>query len=179
MAYSAKEWLTVKAYYERGLSLADIVARDDVAIKSRSQIGKKAIVEGWDKSGKKRQLIEREATNRVAMAEIRDEKETFNAIERNIHDEMVRELSFLDGLVMKNLTEMAAKFAVFDAQGHRSAAEAIDKAYISLRHAPRHANQSVNVQNNVTSKETIELNTSSWTTEDFASITRLLPSENH
>jgi len=49
MAYSTKDWDIVKAFYERGLSLAEIVARPEVNIKSRSQISRKAASEGWKK----------------------------------------------------------------------------------------------------------------------------------
>lgn len=115
--------------------------------------------------------------------DIKQELKTFSKQEVNAFTNEVSkremELNLLDNLVLSNLKEMATKFPDFDAQGHRSAAVAIDQGYVSLRLAPRHANQTLNVQNNVTSKETIELNTSSWTTEDFASISRLLPSENH
>lgn len=107
MAYSTQEWQVVKAYYERGLSLAEIIARDDVAIKSRSQICKKAVMDSWDKTGKKKQLIDREVAVRTDLAGIRNEKETFNTVERNIHndlvDERTRHIQFFNNAAITNV----------------------------------------------------------------------------
>lgn len=51
MAYSAKEWEVVRAFFESGLSLSEIVARKEVAIKDRGGISRRARAEGWVKGG--------------------------------------------------------------------------------------------------------------------------------
>ena len=57
MAYSEKDWQLVQSYYEAGLSLAEIVERENVSIKSRSQISKRAAKYSWIKSEEKKQLV--------------------------------------------------------------------------------------------------------------------------
>jgi len=89
MAYSTKDWDIVKAFYERGLSLAEIVARPEVNIKSRSQISRKAASEGWKKGTEKEQLVTQEAQTKQSLKNIQEKKETFNATELYVHNELV------------------------------------------------------------------------------------------
>jgi hypothetical protein len=90
MAYSYDQWLTIKAYFERGLTLAEIVRRDDVLVKSRGSISKRAKSEGWV-AGKKKQLVTQEVQLKQQLSAVQAQKETLPAIERNIHDELVSE----------------------------------------------------------------------------------------
>jgi hypothetical protein len=90
MAYSHEEWETVRAFYERGLSLAEIAARDEVVIKDRKSISRKAAQEGWIK-GEKATLVEREVNTKQAVAEIATEKATLNATELSVHNTLVSE----------------------------------------------------------------------------------------
>lgn len=90
MAYSDREWETVRAFYERGFSLAEIAARPEVAIKDRKTISRKANNEGWVK-GKKATLVETEVKAKQAVAEIATAKATLNATELDIHNTIVSE----------------------------------------------------------------------------------------
>ena len=89
MAYSIEEWDVVKAFYERGLSLAEIVDRDEVRIKSRSQISRKAASEGWKKGTEKERLVTQEVQTKQSFKNIQEKKETFNATELYVHNELV------------------------------------------------------------------------------------------
>jgi hypothetical protein len=90
VAYSDDQWLTIRAYFERGLTLAEIVQRDDVLVKSRGSISKRAQSEGWV-SGKKKQSVTQEVQLKQQLSVVMAQKETLPAIERNIHDELVSE----------------------------------------------------------------------------------------
>lgn len=90
MAHSDQQWQTVRAYFERGLTLGEIVARDDIAIKSRGSISKKAKAEGWVAGGKK-QDVTREVLATQEIEAVRKQKETLAAPERNAHDALVSE----------------------------------------------------------------------------------------
>jgi hypothetical protein len=94
MAYSSAEWDKVRAFFEAGLSLAEIVARDEVAIKDRSSISKKAKTEGWKKGGENQQLVEKKvaAVQQVASvkAEIQQKNSTDQQVINTIADERVR-----------------------------------------------------------------------------------------
>jgi len=90
MALPAQQWETVRAYFERGLSLSEIVDRDDVRIKSRGSISKRAKAEGWIAGGKKQQVA-REVLANQELEAVRAQKETLGAPERNVHDALVSE----------------------------------------------------------------------------------------
>jgi hypothetical protein len=90
MAFPPQQWETVRAYYERGLSLSEIVDRDDVRIKSRGSISKRAKAEGWIAGGKKQQVA-REVLATQELEAVRAQKETLGAQERNVHDALVSE----------------------------------------------------------------------------------------
>ncbi|MBE0469581.1 MAG: hypothetical protein IBX55_08775 [Methyloprofundus sp.] len=75
MAHSDYQWRLVRGYFEAGLSLDKIVARDDVEIKSKSQISKRANLAGW-KKGKNEQLIQSEIIKKQNDYEIKRKKET-------------------------------------------------------------------------------------------------------
>jgi hypothetical protein len=91
VAYSDQEWETVRAFYERGLSLSEIVARDGVKIKSKSQISKKASAEGWEKLGKKKRLLDREVLSVQEVSAINEQKETLKETDLRIHNVLVDE----------------------------------------------------------------------------------------
>jgi hypothetical protein len=90
MAFSVRDWEIVRAYYERGLSLAEIVARDDVAITDRSSISRKAKAEGWIK-GEKATLLNDEVQAKQTLAEINQQKSTLNSTDVAVHDKLVDE----------------------------------------------------------------------------------------
>ena len=91
MAYTDKEWETVKSFYERGLTLKEIASRNDVAIKSFSQICKKAKLEGWEKEKEKKIFVEREIKTKRDFAEIIKIKENFSVQEVIVHETLVHE----------------------------------------------------------------------------------------
>jgi predicted DNA-binding protein YlxM (UPF0122 family) len=90
MAYSDDQWAKVRAYFERGLTLSEIVDRDDIQIKSRGSISKRATAEGWI-AGEKKQTVSKEVQVKQDLSEILAQKETLPPVERNIHDALVSE----------------------------------------------------------------------------------------
>ncbi|OYX76073.1 MAG: hypothetical protein B7Y82_14385 [Sphingomonadales bacterium 32-65-25] len=90
MAYSPEQWDVVRAFFESGLSLSEIVERTEVKIKDRSTISKKAKSEGWMK-GKIQPLISREVQNKQQLADIEVEKSTLNSTELKIAETLVDE----------------------------------------------------------------------------------------
>lgn len=90
MAYSDEQWAKVRAYYERGLSLSEIVERDEIKIKSRGSISKRAKADGWI-AGEKKQTVSKEVQVKQDLSEILAQKETLPPVERNIHDTLVSE----------------------------------------------------------------------------------------
>lgn len=101
MAYSAADWEVARAFFERGLSLNEIIRRDEVKIKSKSQIQKKSVAEKWEKNGEKKQVLEKEIVLKQEVAEIKRIKDTFSKNEREINDtlleEKIRNVSFYNG----------------------------------------------------------------------------------
>lgn len=91
MAYSERDWELVRAYFEAGCSLSDIVSRDEVKIKSRSQISKRANKDGWLKSDEKKQLVNREVAVKSELFDIKKQKETLKETEQKVHNELVDE----------------------------------------------------------------------------------------
>ena len=80
----------IRAYFERGLTLSEIVARDDVFVKSRGSISKRAKAEGWI-AGIKKQSVSDEIKAKQFLSDILKQKETMPPLERNIHDSLVSE----------------------------------------------------------------------------------------
>lgn len=89
MAYSEKEWNLVRSFYELGLSLNEIINRDEVVIKSKSQISKKATKECWQKETGKKQLVDLEVNTKQALEVLKEQKETLNETDIMAHDAMV------------------------------------------------------------------------------------------
>lgn len=90
MAYSAKDWEIVKAFYERGLSLSEIIEREEVKITDRSSISKRAKAEGWIK-GEKSTLVEKEVSAKQDLIAVNSQKSTLNSTELFINDMLVAE----------------------------------------------------------------------------------------
>jgi len=90
MAYTRHDWDVVKAFYESGLSLSEITEREEVAIKDRSSISKKAKTEGWVK-GKIQPLVEKTVHVKQQLAEISEQKSTLNSTELEVHQTLVDE----------------------------------------------------------------------------------------
>jgi predicted DNA-binding protein YlxM (UPF0122 family) len=105
MAFSKRDWEIVRAYYERGLSLSEIVARDDVVITDRSSISRKAKAEGWIKN-EKSTLLNNEIQAKQMLAEINQQKSTLNSTDVAIHDKLVderlRHIEFFNKSALKN-----------------------------------------------------------------------------
>jgi hypothetical protein len=158
MAYSQKEWESVRAYFERGLSLSEIVGRDDIAIKSKSQISKKATSEGWEKSGEKKQLLDREIQIKQEVAAISEQKETLKETERSIHnvlvDERTKHIEFFSKAAIRNVSVAVKKIGDGTTQmEHRMLAETILKGRETvLGKTPDTAIQ-INNNNNVQSEK--------------------------
>ena len=132
MAYSQKEWEITRSYFERGLSLSEIVASEDVAVKSKSQISKKATSEGWEKNGEKKQLLDREILAKQEVATITEKKETLKETDRFIHDQLVDErtkhITFFNNAALKNVSEAVNKITGETSQmEHRMLADTILK----------------------------------------------------
>lgn len=131
MAYSDKEWEVVKAFYERGLSLSEIASRDEVTIKDRKTISRKANQEGWVK-GQKATLVDKEIKTKQAVAEIATEKATINATELEVHNTLVSEraahIQFFNQAALQNVTSAVNKIGAQTSQAeHRMIAETIAK----------------------------------------------------
>lgn len=138
MAFSAKDWTIVRAFFEQGLSLAEIVAREEVqrtGITDRGSISRKSKQEGWVKA-KNATLATAEVSARAALDDVAEKKATLNATEREIHNTIVNEQlqakKFFDGAHM-----LTAKIAVMKLQADKgnasyqdlnAAANAITKA---------------------------------------------------
>jgi hypothetical protein len=91
MAYSIEEWNVVKAYYECGLTLAEIVDRKEVRIKAKSQISRKAAREGWKKGTEKQQLVNIEVQTKQSFKDIKEQKAKLSVEERDVINELVNE----------------------------------------------------------------------------------------
>lgn len=131
MAYSHQEWEVVKAFYERGLSLSEIAARPEVAIKDRKSISRKANQEGWIK-GEKATLVDKEVKTKQAVAEIATEKATQNATELDVHntlvDERTKHIQFFNQAALKNVSVAVKKLGAETTQAeHRMLADTIAK----------------------------------------------------
>ena len=90
MAYSPKQWEIVRAFFENGLSLAEIVARPESQIKDRSSISKRAKSEGWIK-GKNSTLLNSEVELKQNVTKVEEQKSTLNSTELLIHNTLVDE----------------------------------------------------------------------------------------
>ena len=90
MAHSDDQWAIVRAYFERGLTLSEIVGRDDVHIKSKGSISKRATALGWI-AGEKKQAVSKEVLVKQELNELLKQKETMAPQERNVHDALVSE----------------------------------------------------------------------------------------
>lgn len=90
MAYSVKQWEIVKAFFEEGLSLAEIVERPEVVITDRSSISKRAKIDGWIK-GKNQQLQDDEVQAKQVLAEADKKKSTLNSTALVVHETLIFE----------------------------------------------------------------------------------------
>jgi len=154
MAYTRQDWEIVRAFFESGLSLKEIVERDEVAIKDRSSISKKAKQEGWIK-GKIQPLVEKSVEVKQRIAEINEEKSTLNSTQKEIHDTLVNEkskwLDYLNKAALKNVKEsMTAPCET--QQDYRSRAQTIGIAKEVL--VGKNPDVAVQVNTQVTSETT-------------------------
>jgi predicted DNA-binding protein YlxM (UPF0122 family) len=130
MAYSPQEWETVRAFYERGLSLSEITERDEVTIKSRASISVKAKKEGWAKA-EKATLLQKEIQAKQDIADVSAEKATLNATELEVHntlvDERVKRMEWLNVQALKNV-KGAMAHPCENQNDYRARADTISKA---------------------------------------------------
>lgn len=132
MAYSEKDWQLVQSYYEAGLSLTAIVERDNVSIKSRSQISKRAAKYNWVKSEEKKQLVIKETEAKQLFSEIKKQKDTLKETDIIVHNDLVNErlrhIEFFKKSTMKNLATMMRKIdETISIQEHTQAQTALQK----------------------------------------------------
>jgi len=90
MAYSVEQWSDVRVLFESGLSLAEIVNREGIKIKSKGSISKRSNAEGWKVNGRK-SFITEEVQVKQHLGAILEKKEKLSPQERNIHDSIVSE----------------------------------------------------------------------------------------
>ena len=113
MAYSETEWSVARAFFERGLYLQEIVDRDEVKIKSKSQLSKKSKAENWERNGKTKRIFEQDVEIKQAVAEIKKQKETFGVEERNVHevlvDERTKHIKFFNEAAVMNVQQAMNK----------------------------------------------------------------------
>lgn len=91
MAFAADDWEVVKAYYERGFSLAEIVKQPDVIIKDKSLIQRTSRKKGWLQNGEKSTLVHKEIQAKQLSKEIKQEKSTIikSTVELEVHNSIV------------------------------------------------------------------------------------------
>jgi len=130
MTYSSTDWEIVQAFYECGLSLAEIVARPEVKVTSRSQISRKAAKEGWHKALEKQQLIDFEVQTKQSLTEVFNQKTTLNATELIIHNTLVGErtkhIEFFNQASILNVKQAMAE-SCMGQQDYRNRAQTINK----------------------------------------------------
>lgn len=90
MAYSADQWTEARLLFESGVSLGKIIARENIKIKSKGAISKRATAEGWKVNGRKA-FISQEVLTKQALSDIAEKKETLSPLERSVHDSLVAE----------------------------------------------------------------------------------------
>lgn len=98
MAFRKSDWDVVRAFFEQGLSLSEIVAREEVrqtGITDRGSISRKSKQEGWIK-GKNATLATEEIQVKQKVAEIAEKKTTFSATEIAVHNTIVDERTKLE-----------------------------------------------------------------------------------
>lgn len=105
MAYSEEEWMRVKAYYEAGFTVASIVERPDIKIKSPVSIYKRSKKDGWIK-GSTKELIEKECYLKPELKKVQDLKYQKSRQEVEIINDLVAErltaIQFLDNAALEN-----------------------------------------------------------------------------
>lgn len=111
MAYSIEQWKIVRAYFEEGFSLAEIVARHNVDIKDRSSISRRAAKEGWIK-GENATLTDTEVQIKQMTAIVVEKKSTMNATALDIHnsvvDERTKHIQFFNDAAVLNVKDSLA-----------------------------------------------------------------------
>lgn len=110
MAFSDRDWEIVRAYFERGLSMKEIVEREDVKMKNKSSISRRAKAEGWE-HGKKQRDLQEEIQAKQALSAIEQQKATMPATELVVHETLVNE-RLADIKFFSNAHRMAANMAV-------------------------------------------------------------------
>ena len=151
MAYSANDWEIVKAFYEEGLSLSEIVDRPEVKIKDRSSIQKKAAKLGWEK-GRISTLLKKEVAAIQTVNEINQEKSTLNSTALMVHETLVTEkaviASELSKFSLKAIRKGSAMLeSIENALEYKMLMDGVDKVSITAGINERHA-KPTQIQNN-------------------------------
>lgn len=151
MAYSEKQWLDAKGYYEAGLSLSQIKDKTGIA---RNTISQRAKREQWEQ-GANTDYIE-------AKQVIATKKGTVSEHSLQIADEVAHDKIKHTKLINDNATKLADKLNMMvdqidEPQDLKHLVEANDKLAITLKVADRHApkteiNNTNATQNNTETK---------------------------
>jgi hypothetical protein len=118
MAFCFEDWEVVRAFFERGLTLSEIVARPECKITDKSTISRKARELGWVK-GKKTTLVEKEVQAKQMLNDVVLEKATIKStVELNIHNVLVleatKQIEFLSNATMLNAAAMMRHIQIDD-----------------------------------------------------------------
>jgi len=105
MAYDIDQWQRIKAYYEAGLSLLEILNKPEVTIEQRSTIHARAKREGWIK-GKSAQLMQDEIEIKPKLERINAYKKMMSKPEFEVWCTLLKEkmdaVQFLDACALEN-----------------------------------------------------------------------------
>ena len=144
MAYSQKDWDIVQAFYESGLTLSEIVNNPKVAVKSKSQISKRAAKEGWQKETEKKRLIEIETEAKQQFAYVQEAKEKMSVIEVDVHNALVAERFVIVSELAKFSVKALRKGSlmldeIVSPFEYKALAEGVDRVSITAGINERHA----------------------------------------
>lgn len=126
MAYTKQDWEVVKAFFESGLSLNQIVARPEVVITDKSSISKKAKAEGWLKAINQ-PLVEKEIQLKQELNEVNEQKSTLNSTELEVHKTLVDERT-KDLVFFRNASLLISQTAIKKVQSENLDMKELDLA---------------------------------------------------
>jgi len=152
MAYSEKQWLDAKGYYEAGLTLSKIKEKTGIA---RNTISQRAKREQWEHRANADYIEAKEV--------IATKKGTISEHSLVIADDIAHENIKYKKLINDNATKLAGKLnsmadEISEPQDLKHLVEANDKLAITLKVADRHAPKIDITQNQATNVEAPQFN---------------------
>jgi len=146
MAYTKEQWERAKGYYEGGLSLSKITDKVGIA---RNTISQRAKREQWE-HGKNTEYIEaREIVAEKKGTILEQSGQSVLNIADEIADDNIRRKNLIYGNAEKLAGKLSTMADQIDTPNDlKTLSEANDKLAVTLKVADRHANSSVNIQNN-------------------------------